>query len=164
MKKSNEIDGNKIFDEILNESKEEAAFIKKSLQIATHINDVLESRNMLQKEFALKMGKSEAEISKWLSGFHNFTIKTIANIEVALGESIIITPNQISAMTEVIDVLISRINSSDTTWPTLDFKTTVDAKPVVPITKVLSISNASFKDIEYTESTKNIESYLPTGT
>ena len=35
------------------------------------------------------MGKKNAEISKWLSGEHNFTIATIAKIECILGEDII---------------------------------------------------------------------------
>jgi hypothetical protein len=35
------------------------------------------------------MSKRESEISKWLGGGHNFTIATIAKIEVALGEDIL---------------------------------------------------------------------------
>jgi hypothetical protein len=35
------------------------------------------------------MGKQEAEISKWLSGSHNFTIATIIKIETALEDEII---------------------------------------------------------------------------
>ena len=34
-------------------------------------------------------GKKNTEISKWLSGQHNFTIATIARIEAALGEDIL---------------------------------------------------------------------------
>ena len=33
--------------------------------------------------------ETSAEISKWMSGQHNFTIATIAKIEVALGEDIL---------------------------------------------------------------------------
>jgi len=40
----------------------------------------------------LKLNKSNAEISKWLSGQHNLTVKSIAKIEEALGEEIITTP------------------------------------------------------------------------
>lgn len=39
---------------------------------------------LTQKDLATKLGKSEAEISKWMRGTHNFTISTIKKIEVAL--------------------------------------------------------------------------------
>ena len=38
----------------------------------------------------IKMGKRESEISKWLTGRHNFTTNTISGISMALGEPIII--------------------------------------------------------------------------
>ena len=39
------------------------------------------------------LGKSESEVSKWLGGTQNFTLKTIAMISAFLGEAIIIVPN-----------------------------------------------------------------------
>ena len=36
------------------------------------------------------LGKSEAEISKWMRGTHNFTLDTIMNIEDVLGERILV--------------------------------------------------------------------------
>ncbi|MCI5451072.1 helix-turn-helix transcriptional regulator, partial [bacterium] len=41
--------------------------------------------NLTQKDFAQKLHKRESEISKWLTGRHNFTMQTIAKIETALG-------------------------------------------------------------------------------
>lgn len=35
------------------------------------------------------LGKTEAEISKWMRGTHNFTIDTLISIENALGEPIL---------------------------------------------------------------------------
>ncbi|MBE6229702.1 MAG: helix-turn-helix domain-containing protein [Bacteroidales bacterium] len=40
-------------------------------------------------DFARAAGKKEAEISKWMSGQHNFTIRTIAKIENVLGDKIL---------------------------------------------------------------------------
>lgn len=60
-----------------------------SVDIANRILDILESKNMTQRQFAEKLGKSESEISGWLTGAHVFTTKTIAKIEVALGDKII---------------------------------------------------------------------------
>lgn len=66
-------------------------FIDHSMGIAASIEDILEKKGMRQKELAEKMNKKESEISKWLSGSHNFTIDTIAKIEEALGEKLIFT-------------------------------------------------------------------------
>ena len=41
--------------------------------------------NLTQKDFAQKLHKRESEISKWMTGRHNFTMQTIAKIETALG-------------------------------------------------------------------------------
>ncbi|MBP3419099.1 MAG: helix-turn-helix transcriptional regulator [Marinifilaceae bacterium] len=60
-----------------------------SFQIADKISSILKSKGMTQKEFAEKMQKSEAEISRWVGGTHNFTIRTIAKISDVLGEQII---------------------------------------------------------------------------
>lgn len=57
--------------------------------IADKICEALKSLSMTQHDLALKLGKSDAEISKWLTGRHNFTVKTIASIEVALSQSLI---------------------------------------------------------------------------
>lgn len=60
-----------------------------SFAIADRIDAILKKKNMTQKEFARKMGKTEAEISRWVGGRHNFTLKTIAKISDVLGEKII---------------------------------------------------------------------------
>jgi transcriptional regulator with XRE-family HTH domain len=44
---------------------------------------------MTQKDLARKMGRSEAAISRWTSGFPNLTLKSIAEISTALGEPLI---------------------------------------------------------------------------
>lgn len=60
-----------------------------AVDIAERIFDILEEREMSQKDFAKLMGKTEPEVSRWLMGTHNFTIATIAKIEVALGEDLL---------------------------------------------------------------------------
>lgn len=63
-----------------------------SFAIADKIDAILKKKGMTQKEFAKKMNKTEAEVSRWLSGTHNFTLKTIAKITAVIGESIVIIP------------------------------------------------------------------------
>ena len=60
-----------------------------SFAIADKIASVLKERGMANKEFAKLVGKTEAEVSRWLGGTHNFTLKTIARISSALGCEII---------------------------------------------------------------------------
>lgn len=60
-----------------------------SMGIADRIVAILNAKNMTQKEFAKLMGKSEAEVSRWVGGTHNFTLSTIAKISAALDTSII---------------------------------------------------------------------------
>lgn len=65
-----------------------------SVAIANRIYDILEEKDMSQKEFARLMGKTETEVSRWLSGTHNLTLATLCKISVALGEDIIIVANR----------------------------------------------------------------------
>ena len=81
---------NKILDEIRGHISPD---VKKQLEIsvslANRIYDILEAKDMSQKDLAKLLGKTETEVSRWLSGTHNLTIATIAKISVALGEDII---------------------------------------------------------------------------
>ena len=56
-----------------------------SFALADKIDAILHEKNISQKQLAKKMGKTEAEVSRWLGGTHNFTIRTIAKISDALG-------------------------------------------------------------------------------
>lgn len=60
-----------------------------SIDIANKICAILKKKKMTQRDLAMKLGKRENEISRWLSGSHNFTIGTIAKIEASLGQQII---------------------------------------------------------------------------
>lgn len=60
-----------------------------SFAISDKIAEILEEQGMTQKMFAKKMGKSETEISRWLSGTHNFTLRTLSKISAVLGADII---------------------------------------------------------------------------
>lgn len=62
--------------------------IDHSLAVADRINEILVRKNLSQRNLAERLGKSESEISKWMRGTHNFTLKTIARLEAELGEPI----------------------------------------------------------------------------
>ena len=60
-----------------------------SFRIVDRIHEILQEKGLKQKDLALRLGKSEAEISKWMRGTHNFTIDTLVSIEDALGAPIV---------------------------------------------------------------------------
>ena len=60
-----------------------------SFRIVDRIHEILEEKGLKQKDLAQRLGKSEAEISKWMRGTHNFTIDTLVSIEDALSAPII---------------------------------------------------------------------------
>lgn len=79
-----------LFSECLaNVPKDISIEIDLSFDIAARIEALLVQKGISQKDFALMLGKRESEISKWLKGSHNFTLRTIAKISSALNESII---------------------------------------------------------------------------
>lgn len=95
MKTPQVIDELNLFDEFLDTtSKESKLFVSRSLAIANQIISILDEKNIKQRDLAGMLGKKEAEISRWLTGFHNFTVKSIAKIEAALGEQIIYTAKE----------------------------------------------------------------------
>jgi len=80
---------NKFLDAIPEQTKRQ---VRISMNIASQINYLLKKKNISQRELASSLNKKESEISKWLSGNHNFTIKTLASIEEVLSEEIIMVP------------------------------------------------------------------------
>lgn len=71
---------------------EQKAFVKKNLSIVHQITELIKANDWTQKEFAQKLGKNESEVSKWLTGMHNISLKSIAKMEAVLKADIITTP------------------------------------------------------------------------
>lgn len=58
------------------------------MRTAVCIADAMDSVGMTGAQLARKMGKSPSEISKWLSGTHNFTGDSLVEISMAIGVEI----------------------------------------------------------------------------
>lgn len=87
---------NRIMDEIRSTITPEMKLqMEMSVAIANRIYEIIEAKGMTQKELAQKLGKTETEVSRWLSGTHNLTLSTICKISAALGEEIVIVPKQV---------------------------------------------------------------------
>ena len=72
----------KISPEIMDE-------IRMSADIIARIDMILKKKHMSQRDLARKMGKDEATVSRWVTGFPNFTLRTLSQISAALGEPLI---------------------------------------------------------------------------
>jgi transcriptional regulator with XRE-family HTH domain len=80
-----EIHNSQMIDELLqgiNPNEEEK--IEKRMLLAARIEDVLKEKGLKKKDFAEALGKTPSEITKWLSGTHNFTCDTLFDIERVL--------------------------------------------------------------------------------
>jgi transcriptional regulator with XRE-family HTH domain len=67
-------------------SAEDKADMEATFAMANRIHDLLKKHGMTQRELAKRLNKGENEISKWLSGSHNFTLSTLNRISFAIGE------------------------------------------------------------------------------
>jgi len=64
-------------------------YVNRQVGFAAAVAEKLKSTGMTQRELADKMGKKESYISRVLSGDANPTLKTIAQLEDALGDDVI---------------------------------------------------------------------------
>lgn len=68
-----------------NKNPEIDRFIERNLEITQQVCVILKDRGIKKIEFAKMLGKKPSEVSKWLSGMHNLTLKSITKMEIALG-------------------------------------------------------------------------------
>ena len=84
---------NKLFRECLDQVPETTkAEFDLSFAIADRIDFLLKKKGMTQRMLAKQLGKNESEISKWLTGRHNFTTNTLARLSLALGAEVVSVP------------------------------------------------------------------------
>lgn len=60
-----------------------------SFAISSKIDALMQERGLSKKQFADQIGKHPSEITRWLSGQHNFTVSTLAMLSAFFGKSII---------------------------------------------------------------------------
>jgi transcriptional regulator with XRE-family HTH domain len=67
------------------------------MRLAANIEELIRSKGWSKKSFASALNKSQPEISKWLSGTHNFTVETLVQISQVLGVDVaaLFSQNQI---------------------------------------------------------------------
>jgi antitoxin component HigA of HigAB toxin-antitoxin module len=65
-----------------------------SFEISDRIDELMRERGLTKKQLADALGRRPSEITKWLSGQHNFTISTLSML-ASKGADIVIT-NQLT--------------------------------------------------------------------
>ncbi len=65
------------------------AEIDLSFAVSDRIDRLMHERGLSKKQFADALGRRPSEISKWLSGQHNFTLSTLAKLSSFFGQPII---------------------------------------------------------------------------
>ena len=74
-----------VYDRIRNRTKPETRqYIQKNLAVVSEVSRLMEDKGWTQKDLAKRMGKQESQISRWLTGLHNLTLKSVAQLEIAL--------------------------------------------------------------------------------
>lgn len=63
---------------------EEQEKTNKRMQLAARIDKARAKKGWSRKQLANRLGKHPSEVSKWLSGTHNFTIDTLFELEDVL--------------------------------------------------------------------------------
>lgn len=75
-----------LFEEIPKEKREAARL---SFAVSDRLYSLMEAKGLTKKQLADSLGKRPNEITRWLSGEHNFTLSTIAMLSSFFGEPII---------------------------------------------------------------------------
>jgi transcriptional regulator with XRE-family HTH domain len=84
----------KVLQDILDETpKDVKIFVRMYADILKRVHQILEEKGMSQKELAERLDKKPSEISKWLGGEHNFTLRSLAKLQAELDEEIIQVPH-----------------------------------------------------------------------
>lgn len=105
----------------VNSNPEINSFIDKNLAITEKVRIAMETKNWKSLDLAKAMDKSPSEVSKWLTGMHNLTLKSITKMEIALGIDLI----NIEPVKEVQYVYLGTIKGGDLQEAINDYEETI---------------------------------------
>ncbi|WNJ16588.1 helix-turn-helix transcriptional regulator [Pontibacter sp. G13] len=71
-------------------------FVRLNADIVVRVHELMQEKGFRQIDLAKAMGKTPSEVSKWLSGAHNLTLRSLVKLQEALGEPIIQVPKRTS--------------------------------------------------------------------
>lgn len=85
------MDNQNLITELLDSiSPQESQKIEKRMLLAAKIDDAMKAKGWRKKDLMLAMGKkNQSEITRWLSGTHNFTSDLLIDLETALNTNLL---------------------------------------------------------------------------
>jgi len=86
-------------------------FVDLHADLVVRINQLLREKGITKKVLAEKMDKKPSEISKWLNGEHNFTLRSLAKLSAELGEPLLQVPAPKARTEFVEDGYICRVHT-----------------------------------------------------
>lgn len=63
--------------------------VEMQMAVSNRIYDLMTKAGLTKAEFARAIGKRPCEITKWLSGQHNFTLATLGMLSAFFGQPIV---------------------------------------------------------------------------
>lgn len=78
--------------------------------LVVRINEILREKGISKKALAEKLDKQPSEISKWLSGEHNFTLRSLAKLSAELEENLIAVPERSKVSVEIVKPVVSQFS------------------------------------------------------
>lgn len=69
---------------------EERAEARLSFQISNRLDALMHEKGLSKKQLADAIGKRPNEVTRWLSGEHNFTISTLSRLSSFFGQPIVV--------------------------------------------------------------------------
>ncbi|MBN2683122.1 MAG: helix-turn-helix transcriptional regulator [Bacteroidales bacterium] len=106
-----------------NTTKDLEIFVDLYADLVVRINQLLREKNITKLKLAEKLDKKPSEISKWLSGEHNFTLRSLAKISAELGEPLLEVPKREAKIEFIEDGFMCRIHTF-ISYKKIDTKTT----------------------------------------
>lgn len=76
-----------------------------AFRVAERINFLMHKHNVSQSDLARGLNKDHAQISRWMSERHNFSLKTLAELEIFFKEDILVSPTAAEEVAEHIQYI-----------------------------------------------------------
>ena len=94
--------------------------VRTKMELSARLDDLIKDTGLGKREFALRLRKNPSEISKWLSGTHNFTIDTLVEVAGALNISVqeLFAPKPIQFVNKIHFAIASETRSRSIVYDT----------------------------------------------
>lgn len=117
-------------------------FVDKNLDISQQVLALLDEKGWNQSDLAKELGKTSAEVSKWLSGTHNLTLRSIAKMEAVLEADIIVTPKKAAQKYKEVEYITLKVHAckNEVIPDKVDYETSTVGKQKIKSKQTLQVA------------------------